>query len=146
MKPFHRVLRAGAIVFSLVMCLSLPGFADNGDAPIDDAVQALPIFVTHVHYKEPAWETYPPATVLELFDKSGVAMALVSSTPDAGTTKLWRFAPRRVVPALRPYYGDIGSSNWTTVEGMFEYIVGRLDAYPHEGIGDFHLHSVDTDD
>ncbi len=33
--------------------------------------------------------------------------------------------------------------NWTKAAGMFEYIVGRLDAYPHEGIGEFHLHSVD---
>jgi hypothetical protein len=148
MRPLRRFSPAGALVFALaiVMCVSPPGFADDGDAPIGEGVHALPIFDAHVHYKEPAWQPYPPATVLELMDRSGVAMALVSSTPDEGTIKLWQFAPRRVVPELRPYYGDVGSSNWTTAEGMFEYIVERLDAYPHEGIGEFHLHGVDPGD
>jgi predicted metal-dependent TIM-barrel fold hydrolase len=115
-------------------------------AHIGEGVEALPLFDAHVHYKEPAWKVFPPATVLELMDKSGVAMALVSSTPDEGTVRLWQFAPNRIVPELRPYHGDAGSSNWTKAPGMFDYLVERLDAYPHEGIGEFHLHSVDPRD
>lgn len=116
------------------------------EAPIGDAVKDLPLFDAHMHYKEPAWGPYPPGTVLELMDKSGVAMALVSSTPDEGTIKLWEFAPNRVVPELRPYHGGYGSSNWTTMPDMAAYLAKRLAAYPHRGIGEFHLHAVDTND
>jgi len=114
--------------------------------PIGDAVRDLPLFDAHVHYKKPAWGPFPPATVLELMDKTGVAMALVSSTPDEGTITLWKFAPNRIVPEMRPYHGDAGSSNWTRAPGMFDYILKRLDAYPHTGIGEFHLHRVDPKD
>jgi predicted TIM-barrel fold metal-dependent hydrolase len=84
--------------------------------------------------------------VIELMDKSGVAMALVSSTPDEGTIKLWEYAPKRIVPELRPYHSGIGSSNWTTADGMFDYIMKRLKKYPHRGIGEFHLHQLNADD
>ena len=107
------------------------------------AVQAhedLPIFDAHVHYKEPAWGPFPVSTVVELFDRSGVAMALVSSTPDEGTIRLWAYAPRRVVPELRPYHGEWGSGNWQSAPDMAAYIEDRLDRYPHKGIGEFHVH------
>lgn len=112
------------------------------DAPIGDGAKDLPIFDAHVHYKEPAWGPYPPGTVIELMDRSGVAMALVSSTPDEGTIKLYEYAPNRIVPEVRPYHGGYGSSNWTSFDGMFDYIRGRMDKYPHVGIGEFHLHDV----
>ncbi len=142
-------------VIAIGVAITLIGFStssvaddksDGGHAHIGDGVNALPLFDAHVHYKTEAWGPYPPATVLELMDASGVAMALVSSTPDAGTIKLWEFAPKRIVPELRPYHGDIGSSNWTTADGMFDYILKRLKKYPHQGIGEFHLHQVDPSD
>jgi len=128
------------------MTLSFPSSADDREKHIGEDVQALPLFDAHIHYKEPAWEPYPPATVVELMDESGVAMALVSSTPDEGTNRLWRYEPNRVVPAPSPYHGHVGSSNWTKAPGMFDYLVKRLNDYPHEGIGEFHLHNVDPDD
>ena len=132
---------------TLLAALTLPAApATADDAPIGDGVNDLPLFDAHVHYKEPAWGPYPPATVIELMDRTGVAMALVSSTPDEGTIKLWEYAPQRVVPELRPYHGTAGSSNWTKAEGMFDYLMARLDAYPHTGIGEFHLHRVDPAD
>jgi len=114
--------------------------------PIGAAIADVPIFDAHVHYKEPAWAPYPVATIIELMDRSGVAMALVSSTPDEGTIRLWEYAPDRIVPELRPYHGDAGSSNWTKAEGMLSYLEGRLAAYPHEGIGEFHIHQLDESD
>jgi hypothetical protein len=90
------------------------------DEPIGDAVRDLPIFDAHIHYKSGAWGPYPPAAVIELMDKSGVAMGLVSSTPDEGTIKLFEYAPGRIVPEVRPYHGDAGSSNWTEVAGMLD--------------------------
>ncbi|MEG3620189.1 amidohydrolase family protein [Magnetovibrio sp. PR-2] len=116
------------------------------DAPIGDGAADLPLFDAHMHYKIEAWDDYPPSTVVELMDKTGVAQALVSSTPDRGTIKLWKFAPDRFVPEMRPYAGQANSRNWTTQPGMLDYIVKRLDSYPHTGIGEFHLHRIDVRD
>ncbi|MGI9434138.1 MAG: amidohydrolase family protein [Geminicoccaceae bacterium] len=126
--------------------LSLPLSAQSDEAPIGASVKELPLFDAHLHYKEPAWAPYPVESVIELMDKSGVAMALVSSTPDEGTIMLWEYAPNRIVPELRPYHGDVGSANWTKAGNMEAYLAGRLNAYPHEGIGEFHIHNLDTDD
>jgi hypothetical protein len=120
--------------------------ADDNHGYIGDAIKEIPLFDAHIHYKEPAWSVYPPEAIIKLMDYTGVAMGLVSSTPDEGTITLWKYAPNRIVPELRPYHGNAGSSNWTREPGMFEYISGRLDTYPHEGIGEFHLHEVDPGD
>ena len=146
MRVTRRLLMSVVTVFALVASMSVSSSADESAKHIGKGVETLPLFDAHVHYKEPAWEPFPPATVLQLMDKSGVAMALVSSTPDEGTIKLWKFAPSRVVPELRPYHGQAGSPNWTKSPDMFDYLVKRLNDYPHEGIGEFHLHSVDPSD
>ena len=126
-----------------VMLVAQPLVAD----PIGDDAKELPIFDAHVHYKEPAWGPYPPGTVIELMNKAGVAMALVSSTPDDGTIMLYEHAPNRIIPEVRPYHGGWGSSNWTRSPDMIDYLRDRLDTYPHVGIGEFHVHSIDkTDD
>ncbi len=114
--------------------------------PIGEAIKDVPLFDAHVHYKEPAWQRFPVETIIELMDENGVAMALVSSTPDEGTIMLWEYAANRIVPELRPYHGAAGSSNWTKTEGMDAYLETRLETYPHEGIGEFHIHRLDTSD
>lgn len=129
----------------LATLAALPAAADD-PAYIGKGAETLPLFDAHIHYKAPAWGPYPPATVMELMDRNGVAMGLVSSTPDAGTVTLWKFAPNRIVPELRPYHGPYGSSNWTKAPEMFGYLVNRLDSYPHEGIGEFHIHRIDPED
>ncbi len=126
--------------------MSAPSVSHADEAAIGEAIDSVPIFDTHMHYKRPAWEAYPVATVIELMDRNGVAMALVSSTPDEGTIRLWQYAPNRIVPELRPYHKDAGSSNWTKAEGMQDYLEERLARYPHEGIGEFHIHQMDPDD
>ena len=134
-----RLLAAAAIAFAA--SLTTPALA----GPIGEHEAAkLPIFDAHIHYKEPAWDAYPPDTVLKMMDRNGVAMALVSSTPDDGTIMLWEHAPDRIVPELRPYLGDWGSSNWTEYDGMADYIQDRLNKYPHQGIGEFHVRAMET--
>lgn len=137
-------LLVGLIAVFTLATLS-PASADEGPA-IGSSIESVPVFDAHMHYKQPAWLAYPPSTVIELMDKSGVAIALVSSTPDEGTIRLWKFAPNRIVPELRPYHGDAGSSNWTKAPGMAEYLRGRLAKYPHQGIGEFHIHNIDMSD
>lgn len=103
----------------LLAAVLFPAIAFS-DEPIGDAARDLPIFDAHIHYKEPAWGPYPPETVIELMDRNGVAMGLVSSTPDQGTILLWEHAPNRIVPELRPYHGTAGSSNWMSTRGQIK--------------------------
>jgi len=132
-----------AIAVSLSLAAA-PAFAQSDE--IGAGAADLPIFDAHMHYKQPAWAPYPVQTVIDLMDRSGVAMALVSSTPDEGTIMLWEYAPGRIVPELRPYHGDAGSGNWTKSEGMLAYLEERLQSYDHEGIGEFHVHNLDPAD
>lgn len=127
---------AGTVVLT---ALSAQAGDDHDHAPIGEAIRDVPIFDAHIHYKEPAWERFPPERILGLMDDGGVAMGLVSSSPDEGTIMLWEHAPSRIVPELRPYHGSAGSSNWTDFEDMPAYLEERLNTYPHEGIGEFHI-------
>lgn len=136
--PLRYALYAACIAALTVTSCAV---AQQGEPPIGEAVKDLPLFDAHIHYKEPAWDTYSEQDVITLMDKSGVAMGLVSSTPDEGTIRLLEFAPQRIVPELRPYHADVTSSNWTQAPQMKEYLEQRLDAHPHEGIGEFHIHS-----
>lgn len=143
--PLTRLLPQLALIPAV--CVSAPpAMADDSHAHIGEAVSELPIFDAHIHYKEPAWEAYPVSSIIELMDRSGVAMGLVSSTPDEGTIMLWDYAPNRIVPELRPYHGKAGSSNWTKARDMEAYLENRLKLYPHEGIGEFHIHRLDPSD
>ncbi len=130
---------------AVVFLLAGPAAADEQPA-IGAAIEEVPLFDAHMHYKREAWEPYPVGSVIELMDRSGVAMALVSSTPDEGTIRLWEHAPDRIVPELRPYHGAAGSGNWIQAEGMEAYLRERLARYPHEGIGEFHIHNLDPGD
>jgi predicted TIM-barrel fold metal-dependent hydrolase len=139
---------------SLASCLLAVGMlqwphasvADDGASPIGEAVNALPLFDAHMHYKRDAWEPFPPDRVLSLMDRNGVAMALVSSSPDDGTITLWEYAPQRIVPEMRPYNERVGPGNWTRSEGVGDIIEQRVRQYPHQGIGEFHLHRIDPQD
>lgn len=144
--PIRPAIAAG-LALSVIFGLTQARADDSHDhTPIGEAVKDLPLFDAHTHYKEPAWAQYPVKSIIELMDRNGVAMGLVSSTPDEGTIMLWEYAPNRIVPELRPYHGDAGSSNWSKAEGMEAYLEERLAKYPHEGIGEFHIHQLDVAD
>lgn len=131
-------------ILSLFLVFQL-SFAHEEPLGLDEAFK-LPIFDAHMHYKERAWEKFPESTVLSLMDKNGVAMALVSSTPDEGTIKLLEYAPERIIPELRPYHEKYGSANWTQAPHMAEYLEKRMEKYPHKGIGEFHIHQLNPDE
>jgi len=136
-------VRGGALQIMLMRPLVLSAVLLAAPATAEpllgEDAKTIPIFDAHVHYSEPAWGPYPPETVIALFDTNRVAMALVSSSPDEGTIRLWELAPSRIVPELRPYHGEWGSTNWMSYPGMTGYLAERLKKYPHEGIGEFHV-------
>lgn len=120
--------------------------ADRQHQTMEYAVDKLPIFDAHMHYKSEAWTRYPPNVVLSLMDRNGVAMALVSSSPDDGTIILWRHAPNRIIKEMRPYNHHLGPSTWTKGTEVGDTIEQRVRQFKHQGIGEFHLHKIDPRD
>ncbi len=134
-----------ALAICLLQVTTWLAASDDHDI-IGDGAQALPLFDAHIHYNRAAWAPLPPDAVLSIMDNNGVAMALVSSSPDQGTIALWEHAPNRIIPEMRPYDDNIGPSNWIKTDGVADLIETRVRLYPHEGIGEFHLHRIDPAD
>jgi hypothetical protein len=104
----------------------------------------LPIFDAHIHYSQPDWTVYPPEEILKIFDRAGVRRALVSSTPDDGTLRLYEKAPARIVPELRPYRTRGDMASWHGDPAVLAYVEERLKRGIYKGIGEFHLFGGQT--
>lgn len=102
-------------------------------------VEQLLLFDVHVHYNRDVWEEYPPAKVLQFLKEAGVEHALVSSTPDDGTLKLYDADPQRIVAFLRPYRAQADLRNWFNDPSVLPYLEERLKSNAYRGIGEFHL-------
>lgn len=105
----------------------------------------LPIFDAHIHYSHDAWDVVPTAEVIALMRKAGVRRALVSSSNDDGTQKLYAAAPDLVVPSLRPYRTRGEISTWVRDETVATHVEQRLARYRYAAIGEFHLYGADAD-
>ena len=108
------------------------------------AAAELPIFDAHVHYSRPAWDVYSPERALSILAAAGVRRAIVSSTPDDGTLKLYEKAPKIVVPFLRPYRTRDDMDTWPRDPGVQAYVEERLQRGIYRGIGEFHLSAADA--
>jgi hypothetical protein len=106
---------------------------------ISSNAQELPIFDAHIHYSQPDWSVLSPAQILAILDQAGVRRALVSSTPDDGTLKLYEVAPQRIVPFLRPYRTREDMAGWHSDPAVQSYLEERLKRGIYKGIGEFHL-------
>src|SRR6266852_4321450 len=102
-----------------------------------------PLFDGHIHYSRPDWTTYTPDQVFAILDQAGIRRALVSSTPDDGTLKLYERDPKRVIPILRPYRTRDDMSTWWKDPAIIAYLEQRLAKGVHRGIGEFHIHGKD---
>ena len=104
------------------------------------SVSAEGVVDTHVHYNRESWSVYAPEEALILMQQAGITRALVSSTPDDGTLRLYELAPAFVVPVLRPYRTASDFATWTTDLEIVAHIEERLSwAIPYQGIGEFEL-------
>jgi hypothetical protein len=106
--------------------------------------QELPLFDAHIHYNRDAWETLNPDAVIRLFNRAGIRRALVSSTPDEGTWKLYQAAPDRVVPLLRLYRNSGDLSGWSQDGSLLGYLEKELASRPYRGVGEVHLNAGDV--
>ena len=104
------------------------------------ATEKIPLFDGHIHYNRDVWAIYPPETALAQLEKVGIEQALISSTPDEGTLKLYKLAPKRVIPILRPYRTPTDRQTWYQDPQILNYLKERLSLGMHQGIGEFHLY------
>lgn len=127
----------------MIRLLAVLGLAAGALAAPPAAAQVkMPIYDTHAHYSMPAWSEYGVEDIFRNFDEAGVVRALVSSSPDDGTIKLYERDKNRIVPILRPYREDIGPSNWFRDAGVLKYLADRLRMKVHKGIGELHLYDA----
>ena len=105
----------------------------------------MPLIDAHVHYSHDAWEVLSPERAIELLRQAGLKKALVSSSSDEGTQKLYRLAPDLVVPVLRPYRKRGELSRWMHDESVVEMLSARLKANHYAGIGEFHADGEQID-
>jgi predicted TIM-barrel fold metal-dependent hydrolase len=105
----------------------------------------MPIFDAHLHYSHDAWERLPPAQAVALLREAGLKKAMVSSSSDEGTQKLFAIAPELVVPVLRPYRsrGEIGT--WVHDRSVVGHMEERLAKYRYVGLGEYHVFGADAD-
>jgi hypothetical protein len=132
------VLPLAAVSVPLVAILAL-------GPPAAAIADELPIFDAHIHYSQPDWAAIPPEEALAILERAGIRRALVSSTPDDGTLKLYERAPDRVVPFLRPYRTRDDMSGWSRDPDVQSYVEQRLARGIYKGIGEFHLSASDVE-
>jgi hypothetical protein len=125
-------------VLTLIIVLGLAGAPPAARAE-------YPIFDAHLHYSQPAWDAYTPERILSILARAGVRRAIVSSTPDDGTLKLYERAPKGIVPMLRPYRTRGDMSSWPRDPAVQAYVEERLKKGIYRGIGEFHLSAGDAD-
>ena len=129
MRPFASLI---GLLFAAVAGLP-PAFAGE-----------LKIFDTHMHYSSSAWDVYSPAQILAKMDSAGVAWAMVSSTPDDGTLKLFGAAPGRIVPAFRPYRESADLGRWFAKPDLLAYSEARLAQGPYRAFGEVHIYAPEN--
>jgi hypothetical protein len=107
--------------------------------------QELPIFDAHLHYSHDAWERLPPKEAIALMRQAGLKQAMVSSSSDEGTQRLYAEAPDLVLPVLRPYRsrGEIGS--WMHDSSVITHMEARLKKYRYVALGEYHIYGADAD-
>src|SRR3954463_11728714 len=107
--------------------------------------QPLPIFDAHLHYSHDAWDVVPVDQAIAILRKAGLKRALISSSGDEGTQRLYRAAPDLVIPELRPYRtrGVIGT--WFRDETVIGFLREKLKANRYAAIGEFHLYGENAD-
>ncbi len=107
--------------------------------------QQFPLFDAHIHYSRPDWDAYTPERALSILARAGVQRAIVSSTPDDGTLKLYDRSPKGIVPFLRPYRTREDMGGWARDPSVATYVEERLKRGVHRGIGEFHLGAGEVD-
>lgn len=137
-------LRSLGAAIALALAAALPAQAADYTGPLFD---------THLHYNEEAWNgnagPFPPAEALARMQRNGVRAIVGNSRPNEGTRILAALRETReagvtVVPFIRLYRNRADYTNWFRDESIHEMVLTELArgtaAGPYRGIGEFHLY------
>ena len=108
-------------------------------AQTDNETSSLPIFDAHIHYSDDAREAFSPDDAIRRLRAAGIKRALVSSSSDEGTQRLYQADPGFVVPSLRPYRKRDELQTWMHDESVIPYLKQRLQRYRYAAIGELHV-------
>lgn len=132
-------LLPGRYTITTCLLLSLLSLAPVGVALADREIISLPIFDAHIHYSHDIWDAISPADAIRRLREAGVTRAMVSSSSDEGTQRLYQADPNFVVPVLRPYRQRGTLDTWLQDQTVIPYLKSRLAKYRYAGIGEFHI-------
>lgn len=104
------------------------------------------VFDVQIHYSHDAWDSIPPDEAIRRLREAGITRAMVSSSSDEGTIRLYQLAPDLIIPALRPYQKRRDLQHWMYQEESIPFMESRLAQYPYAAIGEIHLNYFDETD
>jgi hypothetical protein len=107
------------------------------------AQSGLPIFDSHLHYGGEDVANFSTDQIIDIFDDNNIAYALVSSTPNDGTEKLYRKAPQRIIPFLGLYQTLEDKRDWMWDESVVPRVKEALKRGLYRGIGEMHIFAKD---
>ncbi|MCW8955957.1 MAG: amidohydrolase [Gammaproteobacteria bacterium] len=99
----------------------------------------------HLHYNQDVWDQLSPQQALRLMSENGINRAIVSSTPAAGTIKLYQLSKQRIIPFIRPYRVFRDRFTWHSDPAIIDYIRQQLATGIYQGFGEFHLFKAHKD-
>ncbi|MBB3638141.1 amidohydrolase family protein [Variovorax atrisoli] len=140
-------MRAAASAIAMLLAAGT-AFAQGTPAPYKG-----PLFDTHLHYNQEAWDgntgPFPPSEALARMQRNDVKAIIANSRPNAGTQTLaaareTRAAGVTVVPFVRLYRNRDDYTNWFRDETIYEMVQTELArgtaSGPYRGLGEFHLY------
>jgi len=107
-------------------------------------IESYPIFDAHIHYSHDVWEAIAPEDAIRRLKAAGVTRAMVSSSSDEGTQRLYAADPDFVIPVLRPYRKRGTLDSWMYDDTVIPYLKERLARYRYVAIGEFHVSPEDV--
>lgn len=108
-------------------------------AQAEKQTKPLPIFDGHIHYSHDVWDVISPQDAIRRLREVGVKRAMVSSSSDEGTQRLYQADPTFVVPSLRPYRKRGTIETWMHDATVIPYLKERLEKYRYAAIGELHI-------
>ena len=140
-------MRAAASAIAMLLAAGT-AFAQGTPAPYKG-----PLFDTHLHYNQEAWDgntgPFPPSEALARMQRNEVKAIIANSRPNAGTQTLaaareTRAAGVTVIPFVRLYRNRDDYTNWFRDETIYEMVQTELArgtaSGPYRGLGEFHLY------
>lgn len=140
-------MRAVASAIAMLLAAGM-AFAQGTPAPYQG-----PLFDTHLHYNQEAWDgntgPFPPSEALARMQRNEVKAIIANSRPNAGTQTLaaareTRAAGVTVIPFVRLYRNRDDYTNWFRDETIYEMVQTELArgtaSGPYRGLGEFHLY------